>query len=276
MLRKRLTTAAVMIPVVVGCVLWLPQGYFAVFFALIALAAAWEWGGFMRLAAVTPRVVYSAIVAALLLSAWIYVAADMHNVILVMVCAMLWWLCALVLVILYPRYETVRKNRLFGALAGILVIVPSWLALVVLRGSSTQGAYLVLFLLAMIAVADSCAYFGGKKWGTNKLAPQVSPGKTWEGVFSALLGVAIFSLLCAWLLALSNAGWDSVMLFVGVSVLTAIFSVLGDLSESLYKRQVGLKDSGSILPGHGGVLDRIDSLTAAAPVFLICLWLLFW
>jgi phosphatidate cytidylyltransferase len=155
---------------------------------------------------------------------------------------------------------------------GLLVIVPCWIAIIELRNNFEQGPYLVLFLVALIAVADSTAYFGGKKWGRNKLAPQVSPGKTWEGVISGLLGVSIFSFICAFAFEFLNDDWQAIVAFIIICVVTAITSVLGDLSESMFKRQVGLKDSGKILPGHGGVLDRVDSLTAAAPLFAVCLW----
>jgi phosphatidate cytidylyltransferase len=275
-LKQRLITAAVLIPVVVASVVWLPKAYFAVLFGLFALAAAWEWAGFTIFNAPAPRAIYTIAMLVLLVLSWMFVSDSLQRVIVVLVMGLLWWLAALMLVVLYPRHENIRKNPAISAVAGILVIVPCWLALITLHGTSIEGAELVLFLLASIAVADSGAYFGGRRWGTNKLAPQVSPGKTWEGVISGLLCVGVFAFICAWLFTLVNTGWEPVMLFVGVSLLTALFSVLGDLTESMYKRQVGLKDSGSILPGHGGVLDRIDSITAAAPVFVICLWLLFW
>lgn len=276
MLKQRLITAAVLIPVVVVSVVWLPKAYFAVLFGLFALVAAWEWAGFTAFNASVPRALYTTAVLGLLVLSWIFISDSLPRVIAVLIIGLVWWVAAMMLVVLYPRHENIRKNPVVSALAGVLVIVPCWLALTTLHGTSIEGAELVLFLLASIAVADSGAYFGGRRWGTNKLAPQVSPGKTWEGVFTGLFCVGIFAFLCAWLFELVNTGWEPVMLFVGVSLLTALFSVLGDLSESMYKRQAGLKDSGSILPGHGGVLDRIDSITAAAPVFVICLWLLFW
>lgn len=276
MLKQRLITAAVLIPVVVASVVWLPKAYFAALFGLFALAAAWEWAGFTVFNAPVPRAVYTIVMLALLVLSWMFVSDSLPHVIVVLVLGLIWWLAALMLVVLYPRHENIRSNPVIAAVAGILVIVPCWLALITLHGTSIEGAELVLFLLASTAVADSGAYFGGRRWGTNKLAPQVSPGKTWEGVISGLVCVGVFAFACAWLFEQVNTGWEPVMLFVGLSLLTALFSVLGDLTESMYKRQVGLKDSGSILPGHGGVLDRIDSITAAAPVFVVCLWLLFW
>jgi phosphatidate cytidylyltransferase len=124
--------------------------------------------------------------------------------------------------------------------------------------------------LFLIAFADSGAYFGGRQWGKRKLAPAVSPGKTWEGVFSAFAASTLVALAAAWLFGLAGNLWPA---FVVLSLVTVVFSILGDLTESMFKRQAGMKDSGTLLPGHGGVLDRIDSITAAAPVFVVGLWL---
>jgi phosphatidate cytidylyltransferase len=153
------------------------------------------------------------------------------------------------------------------------VLVPAWCALVVLHGgilhTTTPGPYYVIVLLMLIAVADTSAYFGGRRWGKKKLAPQVSPGKTWEGVFAAFVGVGICTTFGASLLGYTEQGWLQGLLFMMFSVVTAAFSIVGDLAESMFKRHAGVKDSGNLLPGHGGVLDRIDSVTAAAPVFVL-------
>ena len=187
--------------------------------------------------------------------------------------AIAWWIVALVLVVLFPKYEALRTNRLFVICAGLLTIIPCWMALVALHGSSGQGPALVLYVMALIWVADSFAYFGGRKWGRNKLSPQVSPGKSWEGVGIGLLGVSVYGGAFGYYFQFGTDTVNTTGEFLAISILVAIFSVLGDLSESMFKRQSGVKDSGNILPGHGGMLDRIDSVTAAAPVFAICLWL---
>lgn len=271
----RLITAAVLIPIVVGSVLWLSHTQFAVFFAVFAVVGGWEWSKFLRLHHPLMRASYAAIVMAVILLCWFYVVGNPQRVMPVLTTGLVWWVCALILVFVYPKLDRIRTNRVLGAIIGLLVIVPCWLAIVELRNNFEQGPYMVLFLVAMIAVADSSAYFGGKKWGANKLAPQVSPGKTWEGVITGLVGVSLFSLICAYSFDFLNGEWKSIVAFITVCVLTAVISVLGDLSESMFKRQVGLKDSGKILPGHGGVLDRVDSLTAAAPLFVVCTWALF-
>jgi len=273
-LKLRLITAAVLIPVVVGSVLWLTQAQFALFFAVFAVVSGWEWSRFMGLQQPMIRAIYAVFVAFVVLVCWLYVAEYPDRAMAVLIIALMWWLCALILVFTYPKHDRIRSSRILGAMIGLLVIVPCWLAILELRNITDQGAYLVLFLVGLIAVTDSCAYFGGKKWGANKLAPRVSPGKTWEGVISGLLGAAVFALVCAWFFGFLNQEWKEIAVFVLVCIVTAITSVLGDLSESMFKRQVGLKDSGKILPGHGGVLDRIDSLTAAAPLFAVCMGIL--
>ncbi|WP_455366040.1 phosphatidate cytidylyltransferase [Kaarinaea lacus] len=271
MLKLRLITAAILIPVVVASVLWLTQAQFAIFFAVFAVVGGWEWSRFIGLRQPVMRVSYAALVAIVILNCWFFVVDNPDRVMAVLIVAIVWWACALMLVFTYPNHDRIRTNRVLGTVIGLLVIVPCWLAILEIRSLTEQGAYLVLFLVGLIAITDSCAYFGGKKWGANKLAPQVSPGKTWEGVISGLVGAALFAFVCAWFFTFLNQEWKVIVVFVLVCMVTAITSVLGDLSESMFKRQVGIKDSGKILPGHGGILDRIDSLTAAAPLFAICL-----
>lgn len=147
-----------------------------------------------------------------------------------------------------------------------MVMIPAWTSLVVLHGGGEPGVYRVLFLLALIAGADITAFFVGRRWGRTRLASRVSPGKSWEGVAGALVAVLVLASAAG---ILAGFGSWTLAVFLGLCVVTALASVLGDLTESLFKRQAGLKDSGHLLPGHGGVLDRIDSLTAAAPLFAL-------
>jgi phosphatidate cytidylyltransferase len=152
----------------------------------------------------------------------------------------------------------------------LIVLIPTWLAVVALHESGEQGPLLVMYLLSLIWVADSGAYFSGRAWGKRKLAPSVSPGKSWEGVGGGALLSLAYAVGAAQVLGLPGNQWP---LFVVLSLVTVLFSVLGDLTESMFKRHAGIKDSGTLLPGHGGVLDRIDSVTAAAPVFVVGFWL---
>lgn len=271
MLKQRLITAAILIPSLIASVVWLPGNYFALLIGIFVVIGAWEWTRFMRLAALYARVFYVAVTASALWACWYFVIAYPERVHLLLWLALLWWLCAIGLVISYPRFESLSKKTIISGIIGWLVLIPAWLAVVALHNNFEQGIQLVLFLLLLIAIADSGAYFGGRKWGKNKLAPRVSPGKSWEGVITGLLCVAALSFGFAWAIKVHAQGWYHIGVFISISLLTAVFSVFGDLSESMFKRQVGLKDSGAILPGHGGVLDRIDSITAAAPVFVLCL-----
>ncbi|MCG8434327.1 MAG: phosphatidate cytidylyltransferase, partial [Gammaproteobacteria bacterium] len=151
-------------------------------------------------------------------------------------------------------------GKFFG---GVLALVPCWAAITALHDRQPQGWQLLLFLLVLIWAADIGAYFAGKAWGKNKLAPNISPGKTWEGVFGGLAAS-----LAAALLANYWLGFPLLIILPLVVILVAL-SVVGDLSESMLKRQAHIKDSGSLFPGHGGVLDRLDSLLATAPMFLL-------
>jgi phosphatidate cytidylyltransferase len=179
-------------------------------------------------------------------------------------CSAAWWLVATLWVIFAPTAGT----RGLAAMAGVLVLVPAALGLGKLAELAPNGQLLLLFLLVLIAAADIGAYFGGRRFGRHKLAPRVSPNKTWEGFWSGVLAAGCAALVGGWLLEVPWLPW------LGVCVVVALASVVGDLAESMFKRQAGLKDSSSLLPGHGGVLDRLDSLSAAAPAFLLGLMVL--
>jgi phosphatidate cytidylyltransferase len=170
--------------------------------------------------------------------------------------AVLWWIVALVWVVRFAG----RVSGLSAGLAGVLVLVPAWLALVQLHEISRQ---LVLLLILLVVAADVGAYFGGRTFGKHKLAPTVSPGKTWEGVAGGLVAALLMATAGVYWLNLN--AWP----FLGLVAAVVFASIVGDLTESMFKRHAGLKDSGSLLPGHGGVMDRVDSVTAAAPFFLL-------
>jgi phosphatidate cytidylyltransferase len=178
--------------------------------------------------------------------------------------AVAWWLVALIWIIWVPTHV----GRAAAGLAGVLALVPTWIALVRIDARWVHGAQWTLFILALAFAADTGAFFVGRKFGRARLAPRVSPNKTWEGV----IGGMILALLVAWIGTVwfgQRAGG-----FVPLCLAASAFSVIGDLTESLLKRHVRLKDSGRLFPGHGGVLDRIDSVTAATPVMALGLiWL---
>jgi phosphatidate cytidylyltransferase len=179
------------------------------------------------------------------------------------------WLITVAMLITIPNVLMgVNANVVTLSLLGAVIISSTWLSLYLLRISCTDGNSLLMYLLLLIWIADSGAYFAGRAFGKHKLAPAISPGKSIEGVLGGLIACFIFSYF-----ALEYIGYSSSVVFLAISLTVAFVSVYGDLFESLMKRKAGVKDSGSILPGHGGVLDRLDSLIAAGPFFVACLYL---
>jgi phosphatidate cytidylyltransferase len=254
-LRTRIITAAVLIAVLLGVVLWLPPVATIVALTLVVLAGAWEWSAFLRDPGMLPRIGYVILIGALLPLSWRLTAASGGRT-LVLSLAMLWWLGALLWIIFAPH----RAARWSAALAGICALVQAWVALVRLRVDLPRGPEWMLFVLLLVWVADIGAFFVGRRFGHTRLAPEVSPGKTWEGVLGGTAASA--------LVAVAGSEWFNVplILFVPLCLVAVAFSIVGDLTESLLKRFAGLKDSGTLFPGHGGVMDRIDSITGAAPV----------
>jgi phosphatidate cytidylyltransferase len=269
-LKWRLISAAILVPLVIFGVLRMSTQAFAVILGVILVAASWEWSRLVPLTGFPARILYCAAITGLLALTWLGGPAEL--VIYLLVAAGCWWLFALYWLTHPGQCATASSPCIaLKLLAGIMVSVPPWTALVVLHRLGEDGPLLTLLLLVMIWCADSGAYFAGHRWGRHKLAPLISPGKTREGVYGGLLVSLLVAGIAAWLYSQSPA-WT--LSFILVSLPAVLFSVVGDLLESLMKRQSGIKDSGSIIPGHGGIFDRIDSLVAAAPVFLAgFLWL---
>ena len=270
MLKARLLSAAVMVPLVVAGVLYLPTDIFALILGLVMAAGLWEWSRLIPLHGMIARVVYITVVLLLIGLLWQVRPESYLNPVLF--AAVAWWLWVLYWVS-RPQLgaQATPLTRSLKMAAGVLVMVPAWVALVVLHGNDTRGPLLVLIVLVMIWLADSGAYFAGRQWGRTKLAPLVSPGKTREGVYGGLLASLVFAAVAG---GFYSHSFKWTLAFMVVSLLAMMFSVVGDLLESLMKRQSGIKDSGNIIPGHGGILDRIDSMVAAVPMFLVGLrWL---
>lgn len=255
MLRQRVITALVLAPLVVFVILWLPHKATLIVLSLLMLAGAWEWSAFPGFTQYSARLVYVALVLLCIAAAWLF-GADRVELDIVLNTALVWWLVALLWIAAFPA----RVGRTSAVVAGLFVLVPAWLALARLHA---EGPQLMLFLLLLVVAADVGAYFSGRKFGRNKLAPRVSPGKTWEGVYGGLAAGAVMAAIGVWWFGVSATR------FIALCTLVVAASIVGDLTESLFKRHAGLKDSGNLLPGHGGVLDRVDSVTAAAPVFLV-------
>ena len=267
-------TALAAAPLMVAATLWGGAGVFAGLTALAVLVGAWEWAGLAGFGRPRHRALFLLGVACLLgachrfAAPWLPLAAA--------ALALVWWGLALGLIIRWQRGAALRHGSWSRGLAGLLTLAPAWVCLTALhREPSVFGApgpWAVLALLLMVWSADTGAWFAGRRWGRRKLACRVSPGKTWEGLWGGMAaGLAAGAACSLWLPPLT-LGQFALFMAACAAVLAA--SVVGDLGESLAKRQAGLKDSGSLFPGHGGALDRIDSLTAAAPLFFLCALLL--
>jgi len=257
-LRARIVTALLLAAVVLVVLLWLPPDVAVLLISVAIFLAGYEWARFARLDTRSSRLSYAAVIL-LALTGTEMLVSDPRWLELVLRVAALWWLLAFVWLALRAR----AGGRLAAAGAGFLVLVPAGIGLSHLVTLQPAGQLYLLYLLVLIAAADVGAYFGGRRFGRRKLAPHVSPGKTWEGFAAGMLAAAAVAMLGAYLF--QKPFWPWLLL----CELVALVSVVGDLTESMFKRHVGLKDSGRLLPGHGGILDRIDSLTAAAPTFLL-------
>lgn len=266
MLRQRIITAVILVALILVAILLFPPLWFQGFVALSITLGAWEWSRLAGVQATHWRVVYTALYPGLIY-VLLHLAPAWHNTLLLL--SALWWLVALALVYSYPRGNKFWHRRAILLPVGIVVLLPGWLALFALRNLE-QREFFILLLLALVVAADTGAYFAGRSFGKHKLAALVSPNKTWEGFAGGQLGA------CAvmWLILVTHeielTLLQSMLITLGTVVLAAA-SVVGDLFESMLKRQAGMKDSGTLLPGHGGVLDRIDSLTAALPVYTVLL-----
>lgn len=259
-LLQRVLTATVLVTVLVAVLFAAPASVAIAAAALLMLLAAREWTAFLGGVQPPIRHLYFLLVTAAYIAGY-WLVPDRLDLSFVLWVALTWWLVALVWILRYP----VPISPFAAGLAGIFVLVPAWISLLAILQVAGQGSALLLLVLAIIWAADIGAYFAGHRWGRLKLAPQVSPGKTLEGVAGGLVSAVLVAGAGGSLLGLPLA----VMLPLGLCM--AALSIVGDLAESMFKRSVGLKDSGRLFPGHGGVLDRIDSMTAAAPLFALAL-----
>ena len=260
----RIGTALALAPLVLGITLYGSHALFAGLCTVAVLAGAWEWAGISKQGRARRKAL--GLVLTGLLLALCYRHIDGALTLYVVGLSLLWWAAALVLVILRQHGRPFSPGLLSQAGIGMLVLVPAWVAAVALHAHPEfRGPVLVACLFIVTWSADTGAYYTGKRWGRRKLAIHVSPGKTLEGLFGAFGFGLTAALLCA--LLLLQAGPGELLPFLLVCAAAIAASVVGDLTESMIKRSGGVKDSGGLLPGHGGALDRIDSLTAAAPVF---------
>lgn len=268
MLKQRIITALWLAPLALTGFFALHGFAFLAFVSVIVGLAGWEWARLAGYDTQGQRVAYAVFVAftlvllsnaKMLLMPLLYLAA-------------IWWLLAIAMVVIFPRSIAYWGGNLGKRFMGLVILIPAGLGLLVLK-SQPQGNMLILSLMLLVWGADIGAYFFGRAFGKRKLAPRVSPGKSWAGLFGGLLtSICIAAGLAVYF---QVAGSHFVPVLLGAAVVV-LFSVVGDLTESMFKRQMGIKDSSQLLPGHGGVLDRIDSLTAAAPIFALLLLLSGW
>lgn len=270
MLKQRLVTAFVLIGLVIGILFFAPGWAFNLLLMAVLVLSAWEWGRMSGLRSRRAQLVYPQVVLVVVIGCQWLIQQGLMTWVQPFGVATVWWLIALLMVMTYPASGAFWRNPAFTAFIGILVLAPGVLALEFLRAQA-EGQWLVLLVLTLVGLADSGAYFVGRAFGKHKLAPAVSPGKTWEGVAGGLATAALLAVAVSLI-----SGKVPLLTCLVVLLPAALFSVLGDLFESMVKRQRGIKDSSQLLPGHGGFMDRIDGLTAAAPVFALGILLTGW
>lgn len=293
MLLQRIITASILATLITLAVFWLPAEYFPMVLGIIVLAAAWEW---LKLVQVNPAgqaLFFLALIISMMgIYFWaqflqvLYILVEKSNLGLpdvryysgvlewLVVPPILFWIIVMALIRKLPaallKLEIKTRNK---ALIGWFVLLAAWMFLSRLR--TLYGAELTMYLLLLIWAADIAAYFSGKKWGKHKLAPDISPGKTVEGMYGAMVAAVLCGIALVLIYKVYNSNIIIATDFIFLSIITVMVSIYGDLFFSLVKRQRGVKDSGSLLPGHGGVLDRIDSLVAAIPVFYAGVYLIY-
>jgi phosphatidate cytidylyltransferase len=281
MLKQRIITALILAPLAILAILFLPVEQFKIAVAGVVALGAYEWAKMSGINSRVSKVLFMALI--LIICGVLIVAVDTDAVWYqgelnsiyktILGIAAVWWALSLAMIITYPKYSSVwTQNVPMRAAFGVLTLIPTWVAVVSLRNNLYEvdpfyGASLIFYVLGIVWAADIGAFFVGVKFGKHKLRPNVSPGKSIEG----LIGGVMASLAIIAFAAL-HYQFDAsrIGLHLVIGVITVAVSALGDLNESMFKRCAGIKDSGKLLPGHGGIMDRIDSLTAAFPVFAFC------
>jgi phosphatidate cytidylyltransferase len=261
MLKQRLLTAAVLIPLVVFSLLYLPTSIVQWLLAGVVVLAAWEWFAIIGYNERPERLFAFASLGLIVVLTFIFISYLLLAIIL--------WSVILVLVVRYAhtalpiKIEKVIMQPVLAVILASLVLALFWHSAVLLH-STPLGAQQLLYIMVLVWLADTGGYFAGKRWGKTKLARAISPNKTWEGVAGAVVLGLIWAFIAY---ALNLSGSLSLISWLLLSLVALLISIVGDLFESLFKRAHNIKDSGNLLPGHGGILDRIDSLLAAVPVF---------
>lgn len=264
-MKTRIVTALFITPIAIALILLLPTIAFATLIGLLCLVALWEWTRLSGMRARPARAVLVALAGALMIALWCW-RGGWFWWLLIGVGAV-WWLFAIAWLRNFAfAAAPTRENTAFKLVAGALCVLPSWTAMMQVHSAQTDLHTWGLYVLMVVWAADTCAYFAGSRWGRAKLAPQISPGKTIVGVYGALVGAVIVAVVGGWLLDVRSL---LLLPLVVLAMIAVLFSIVGDLFESLVKRHAGVKDSGAMFPGHGGVFDRLDAVFAALPIFAL-------
>ena len=277
MLKQRIITAIILALIFITATVFLSSFSYSLFVTIIVLAASWEWCGFIGLAKQVAKVSYLATLGSMIIALYFFLGIVPESLVInsyragiILGLGILFWVLTFFMLKDYPSNSDRWNNKSKIALMGLMALIPTWVGIVQIKYLNPQG-FLLLGMVVMVAAADIGAYFVGKRIGKNRLAPSLSPNKTWEGVlggFAAclLVGILLIWLLHSYLITLSNV---QILILVLLSLVVTLFDVIGDLLESMLKRNRDLKDSGKILPGHGGILDRVDGLLAVTPIFVL-------
>ncbi|EEX50930.1 phosphatidate cytidylyltransferase [Pasteurella dagmatis] len=280
MLKERVLSAIALIAVVFAALFFFSPFYFALVLGAVVMLAVWEWTQFAHFKLPFLRLGITVVISAFFFL-WIYDQANYLSAARVfedyieplLLASVIWWLVALFFVIRYPATAKIwSKNKFLQFIFAFLTLTPFFLGVLRLRldhyvTDPYHGIMLLLYVFILVWSADSGAYFSGRKFGKHKLAPKVSPGKTWEGVIGGLITATVLATIFVYFMPSKLVADIAMTEFVLLSIGTVAVSILGDLTESMFKRESGIKDSSHLIPGHGGILDRIDSLTAAVPFF---------
>ena len=277
MLKQRIITAIILALLFIAATVSLSSFSYSLFVTIVVLVASWEWCGFIGLAKQGAKVSYLATLGSMIIALYFFLGIgpeslviNSHRAGIILGLGILFWVLIIFILKGYPTNSDLWNNNSKIALMGLMALIPTWVGIVQIKYLNPQG-FLVLGMVVMVAAADIGAYFVGKRIGKNRLAPSLSPNKTWEGVWGGLaaclfVGVLLIWLLHSYLIMLSNV---QILILVLLSLVVTLFDVIGDLLESMLKRNRDLKDSGKILPGHGGILDRVDGLLAVTPIFVL-------
>ena len=277
MLKQRIITAIILALIFITATVFLSSFSYSLFVTIVVLAASWEWCAFIGLAKQVAKVSYLATLGSMIIALYFFLGIVPESLVInsyragiILGLGILFWVLTFFMLKDYPSNSDRWNNKSKIALMGLMALIPTWVGIVQIKYLNPQG-FLLLGMVVMVAAADIGAYFVGKRIGKNRLAPSLSPNKTWEGVmggFAAclLVGILLIWLLHSYLITLSNG---QILILVLLSLVVMLFDVIGDLLESMLKRNRDLKDSGKILPGHGGILDRVDGLLAVTPIFVL-------